>query len=69
VLVPSFVVLQQPYGELLSAKIGRFALLTVLAALNKWRFCPAIGTGNSAALRVLVLMITAIMTAFSSFSK
>lgn len=79
VLMPSLASLGTPYGMLLLAKIGGFALLMGLAALNKWRFGPAIEAGHLAAVRGLqrsvltewvliaaVLAVTATMTALFS---
>lgn len=79
ILMPSLASLGTPYGMLLLAKIAGFALLMGLAALNKWRFGPAIEAGNSAAARALrrsvltewvliaaVLAATATMTALFS---
>jgi copper resistance protein D len=37
--------LRQPYGLILIAKASVFALLLVLAALNRWRFTPALLPG------------------------
>ena len=71
--------LQDPYGELILAKIISFVILMGLAALNKWRLAPAIasdaGKSRSAlrhsvimemSLIVCVLGITAVMTTFFS---
>lgn len=79
VLLPNVAALRQPYGALLIAKAALFALLLVLAALNKWRFGPAIGRGDPQAGRgfrvvvsieygfiVAVLAVTAVMTMFFS---
>lgn len=52
-LLPSLAALLTPYGTLLLAKIAGFALLMVLAALNKWRYGPAIGAGDASATRAL----------------
>jgi putative copper export protein len=78
-LLPDLNALLQPYGELLLAKTGLFALLLGLAALNKWRFGPALGGGNLLAGRsfrrvviaeyaiiAVVLAVTAVMTTFFS---
>ena len=78
-LIPSFATFARPYGLLLLAKIGGFALLMALAALNKWRLAPALALGAphaGAALRrsigaeyaliVCVLAATAAMTSFFS---
>lgn len=79
VLVPHASVLLQPYGLLLIAKIIAFALLMLLAAMNKWRFGPAMERGERQAARgfrravtaealliIGVLGVTATMTAFFS---
>lgn len=78
-LVPSLATFARPYGELLLVKIGGFAALMVLAALNKWRLAGALARGEpraGAALRrsiaaeyvliVGVLTATAVMTSFFS---
>jgi putative copper resistance protein D len=52
-LLPDVAALSQPYGLLLLGKTGAYALLLVLAALNKLRLTPAIGRGESAALGTL----------------
>lgn len=74
--VPS---ISEPYGALIVAKIVGFVALMGLAALNKWKFVPAIENATSdstAALRrsvltefaliVAVLSVTAAMTSFFS---
>lgn len=79
VLLPNLTALTQAYGQLLIAKLAVFAVLMGLAALNKWRFGPAISRGDPlaavgfrrslAAEYVLifgVLSITAVMTTFFS---
>jgi putative copper export protein len=79
VLLPNLAALTQSYGQLLIAKLVVFAVLMGLAALNKWRFGPAISRGDSlaavgfrrsvAAEYVLIfgaLSITAVMTTFFS---
>ncbi len=78
-LLPDLSALRQPYGELVLAKAALFALLLVLATLNKWRFGPALGGSNLSAGRtlrrvivaeyvmiVVVLSVTAVMTTFFS---
>jgi copper resistance protein D len=78
-LLPSVAALRTPYGELLIAKSVLFAVLLGLAALNKWRFGPALGQGALLAGRsfrravlaeyviiVGVLSVTAVMTMFFS---
>ncbi len=78
-LLPDVAALRQPYGELLIAKVALFAVLLGLAALNKWRFGPAIASGDLQAARkfrrcvvleyvliAVVLAVTAVMTTFFS---
>ena len=78
-LAPDVSVLRRPYGELLAAKVIGFGLLLGLAALNKWRWVPALAAGETAARAALrrsiateyaliaaVLSITAVLTAFYS---
>ncbi len=45
--------LERPYGVLLLAKTALFALLMGLAALNRWRFTPALERGAASALPAL----------------
>ena len=49
-LLPGFGSLWEPYGRLLGVKLGLFALLMILAALNKRRFVPALARGETQAL-------------------
>ena len=78
-LLPDLASLQRPYGVLLIAKVALFAVLMVLAALNKWRFGAALAGGELQAGRnfravviteyvfiVAVLSVTAVMTTFFS---
>jgi copper resistance protein D len=78
-LLPSVAAIRDPYGLALVAKVGAFAVLMLLAALNKWRYGPALAAGDPAAqsrfnLSVLteyaiiatVLMSTATLTTFWS---
>jgi len=78
-LLPSVAALWQPWGEIVIAKGGLFAVLLALAAFNKWRFGPALGNGDLSAGRtfrhmviaeyaliVVVLCATAVMTTFFS---
>ncbi len=44
-LIDSWGTLRQPYGMILIAKSGVFAVLLVLAALNRWRLAPALLSG------------------------
>ena len=75
-LVPGLSTFEQPYGQLLLAKVATFAVLMALATLNKWRFGPACEAGDTRAFKrtvvfeyvliCLVLAITATMTMFYS---
>jgi putative copper resistance protein D len=78
-LLPNLSALREPYGELLIAKVVGFALLMGLAAANKWRLGPALGSGimgsgqwfrrsvaTEYVLIAAVLAITAVMTSFFS---
>jgi putative copper export protein len=75
-LVPSWAVFKQPYGQLLLAKVALFAVLMALATLNKWTFGPACASGRTRAFKqavaveyvliCTVLAVTAIMTTFYS---
>ena len=51
-LLPNLQALLTPYGLLLLAKVAGFVLLMGLAALNKWRFGPALVTGEAQAARI-----------------
>ena len=53
ILIPSPSALLRPYGVLLMVKLGLFAALMVLAALNKWRLGPAIAAGGAPSLTAL----------------
>jgi len=74
--IPPFT---EPYGALLLVKLGGFALLMVLAGLNKWRLAPAIEAGEAGSVAALarsmwtewiliggVLTATAVLTTFFS---
>jgi len=75
-LVPSWAVFKQPYGQLLLTKVTLFAVLMALATLNKWTFGPACARGQSRAFKravaaefvliCAVLAVTAVMTTFYS---
>jgi putative copper export protein len=78
-LLPDVEALAHPYGELILAKTALFAVLMVLAALNRWRYGPALTSPELLAGRafrrviiaefviiVAVLSITAVMTTFYS---
>jgi putative copper export protein len=49
VLLPNLSALRRPYGLLLGLKLLGFATLMVLAALNRWRWVPALGAGAAPA--------------------
>jgi putative copper resistance protein D len=79
VLLPNLAALRRPYGELLAAKVVGFCALMPLAALNRWRFGPALRRGDLVAgrrfrhvvateftLLATILCITAVMTTFYS---
>jgi putative copper resistance protein D len=80
-LVDAWEVFGDTYGQLLLGKAAGFALLMVLASLNKWRYGPAIdgdGAGTVAFQRTVAieyvlicstLVVTAIMTTFYSPSR
>src|SRR5215472_14601573 len=78
-LLPNLAALLRPYGELLTAKVVGFCALMPLAALNRWRFGPALQRGDLAAgrrfrqvvvaefaLLATILCVTAVMTTFYS---
>jgi putative copper resistance protein D len=78
-LLPNVAALRQPYGALLLAKVGLFAVLLGCGAFNKWRLGPALARGELQAgrrfrrvvvieyvLMVIVLSVTAVMTTFFS---
>ena len=52
-LIGDWSVLRRPYGELLLGKLGVFALLLALAAVNRWRFTPMMSLAPAAARRAL----------------
>ena len=79
VLLPNLTALHRPYGELLLAKVVGFCVLMFFAAMNRWRFGPALRLGDRAAgrrfrqvvgaefvLLATVLCVTAVMTTFFS---
>jgi putative copper export protein len=78
-LVERWATFREGYGLLLLAKIGGFAALMALAALNKWRYGPALAEGGGAAVESFqrtvaieyvlicaVLLATAVMTTLFS---
>jgi len=78
ILVRRWSVFAQSYGLLLIAKAAGFAVLMAMAALNKWRYGPALATTPAAAIAFrrsvaveyalicAVLVATAVMTTFFS---
>jgi len=78
-ILPSVAALSTTYGELLLTKVGGFAVLMVLATLNKWTYGPLLARGDTEAARgfrltvaaeyaliAAVLCVTAAMTTFYS---
>jgi putative copper resistance protein D len=78
-LIKDVAVLRRPYGLLLLAKLGLFALLMVLAAVNRWRLTPALAASVAPArsalrrsivaeylLITVVLAVTAMLTTLYS---
>lgn len=76
-LIDRWATFREGYGVLLLVKIGGFSALMLLAALNKWRYGPALAEGSGAAafqrtvaveyvLICAVLMATAVMTTLFS---
>jgi copper resistance protein D len=77
-LIDRWAVFAEGYGLLLLAKVGTFAVLMVLAALNKWRYGPSLAATPKAgfafrrtvaieyALICCVMIVTATMTTFFS---
>lgn len=79
-LIKDKSVLARPYGLMLLAKLAVFGLLMGLAALNRWRFTPALSAAAPAAARsalqrsilaeylliAAVLVMTATLTTFFS---
>lgn len=77
-LIDRWAVFGEAYGAILIGKTAAFALLMVLAGLNKWRFGPALATSTNVvtsfqraiALEYVlicgVLAATAVMTTFFS---
>ena len=78
-LLPDVAALWKPYGEMLIAKVALYGVLLGCAALNKWRFGPAIASGDLQAGRrfrvvviteyvliAAVLSVTAVMTTYFS---
>jgi putative copper export protein len=78
-LLPDLAALGGSYGRLLVVKVSGFTILMGLAALNKWRFGPALGRDDGRvvkafqrsvlaefALIVAILCVTAALTTFYS---
>jgi putative copper export protein len=72
VLLPSLAAFKQPYGQLILIKLTGFAVLMVMASLNKWHFGPACAEGNTAAFRRTVVieyvLICAVLAATASMT-
>ena len=79
VLVKHLAGMATPYGQLLFVKLAGFAILMVLAALNKWRLAPGVARGDVSASRAFrrslaaeyvliagILAVTAALTTFFS---
>jgi putative copper export protein len=79
VLLGSFAALGSGYGTVLLVKVAGFTALMALAALNKWRFGPALTRGDARirhafqrsllaeyALIVAIFCVTAVLTSFYS---
>lgn len=79
VLLESFAGLGSGYGTLLLVKVAGFTALMALAALNKWRFGPALARGDTRirhafqqslfaeyALVIAIFCVTAVLTSFYS---
>jgi putative copper export protein len=58
-LIEDWATLRRPYGLILLGKTAVFALLLALAALNRWRFTPALSVTPAAARRALQRSIVA----------
>ena len=78
-LLPDLAALGSSYGRLLIVKVFGFTILMGLAALNKWRFGPALGRDDGRVVKafqrsvlaeltliVAVLCVTAALTTFYS---
>ena len=52
-LIDDWTVLRRPYGLLLLGKLSLFGVLMGLAALNRWRFTPALAEAPESARRAL----------------
>ena len=78
-LLPGWGALLAPYGLLLCGKAVLFAVLLALAALNRWRFTPALARGADGtrrslsrslawefALIIAVLALTGLLTGYFS---
>lgn len=57
ILPVSEMSLQQSYFDLLAVKVGLASVMVGLAALNRWRFVPAMRTGGKEATRRLTLSV------------
>ena len=50
--------LHNPYFDLLLVKIGLASMMAGLAALNRWRFAPALPSGGEGAVRPLAISVS-----------
>jgi len=58
-LLPGWAALRAPYGVLLLGKVGGFAALMALAAVNRWRLGPALLSGDPRVAARMRLVIAA----------
>jgi putative copper export protein len=78
-LLPNLAALRNAYGQLLIVKVIGFSVLMLLAALNRWRFAPALRRDDAAAGRrfrytlaaeyaliAAIVWVTAVLTTFYS---
>ncbi len=66
-LIKSIGALATAYGLVILIKAALFGILMLLASLNKWRFGPALGRGDQAALRGFRATVTAEYTLIAAF--
>jgi putative copper resistance protein D len=74
-LLGSWRSMASPYGGLILLKLGLFSVLMLLAALNRWRYGPALAIGEAhsvAAFRAVVLaellLIAAVLAATAALT-
>lgn len=78
-MLGSWKLAASPYGRLLLLKVTLFGVLMALASLNRWRYSPALATGNQAAVKsfgrtvvaeyaliAIILAVTATLTTLYS---